>query len=421
MLRSKVNINQVLNKIAGNRVIMRADFNVPLRQGVITNNKRIVDTIPTIKTILEQGPRALILMSHLGRPKGQAKREFSLEPIVPELETHLGRKVTFLNDCVGAEVHSVCQNAQDGEIILLENLRFHLEEEGKGLDANGNKVKADPEAVKEFRAELTNLADVYINDAFGTAHRDHSSMTGVDLPVRAAGLLLKKEIDYFAKALEDPDHPFLVILGGAKIHDKIQLINNLLDRVNDMIIGGGMAFTFLKEIHGIDIGNSLYDEEGARAVPDIMRKAEDLGVNISLPTDFLIGDLAVPDAQPSLGDLETGIPEGLLGLDVGPQTIQENDRIIRKSKTIVWNGPQGMFENPHYRPGSESLVYSLIEASNGGATTIVGGGDSVTMAQTVLGAEEALDHLSTGGGASLELLEGKQLPGIVALSNIDDI
>eukprot|EP00178_Gracilaria_changii_P010117 TRINITY_DN2948_c0_g1_i2.p1 TRINITY_DN2948_c0_g1~~TRINITY_DN2948_c0_g1_i2.p1 ORF type:complete len:247 (+),score=41.28 TRINITY_DN2948_c0_g1_i2:540-1280(+) len=245
-------------------------------------------------------------------------------------------------------------------------------------------------------------------------------MTGVKLPLRAAGLLLKKEIDYFSKALETPDQPFLVILGGAKVNDKIKLINNLLDKVDEMIIGGGMAFTFLKELYDLDIGNSLYDAEGAEQVHNIMARAEECGVKIHLPVDFLMGDFNDLDSHVLLGDLESGIPDHLWGLDVGPQTAANNAEVIRRCNTIVWNGPQGFFENEKFRPGSQKLVESLMERTEEGAITIVGGGDSVTMAQLVDGASETLSHLSTGGGASLELLEGKVLPGIFALSNIED-
>lgn len=360
-------------------------------------------------------------MSHLGRPKGNFSPELSLAPIAKELQDIMGKKVTFLENCVGKEVTEYCQQIEDGELVLLENLRFHVEEEGKGVDAEGNKVKANPDKVKTFRKQLTSLADIYVNDAFGTAHRDHSSMTGVDLPIRAAGLLLKKEIEYFGKALESPDKPFLVILGGAKIHDKIKLIDNLLDQVDEMIIGGGMAFTFLKELYDLEIGNSLYDAAGAKSVLDIMEKAEQKGVKIHLPVDFLMGDFNDPDTHVLVGDLESGVPDELWGLDIGPKTTARNSEIIARCNTIVWNGPQGFFENENFRQGSERLVHSLMDRTKEGAITIVGGGDSVTCAELIDGASHTLSHLSTGGGASLELLEGKVLPGINALTSINEL
>lgn len=359
---------------------MRVDFNVPIKNGQITNNNRIVETIPTIKKTLDQNPKNLILMSHLGRPDGFANPKYSLKPVAEELSALLNTNVHFMNDCVGEDVRNEVAKLENGEVILLENLRFHLEEEGKGVDPSGNKVKASKAQIAQFRQELTSLADIYINDAFGTAHRDHSSMTGVNLPIRAAGLLLKKEIDYFAKALETPHKPYLVILGGAKINDKIQLIHNLLERVDEMIIGGGMAFTFLKVLHGIEIGNSLFDEEGAKQVPGIMQRAEELGVTIHLPQDFLIGDFKNPDSHVLLGDLNTGVMDGLWGLDIGPKTAAANDEIISRCNTIVWNGPQGYFENEKFRSGSQRLVESLMRRTKQGAITIVGGGDSVTMA-----------------------------------------
>uniref|UniRef100_A0A8C6ADK7 Phosphoglycerate kinase n=1 Tax=Marmota marmota marmota TaxID=9994 RepID=A0A8C6ADK7_MARMA len=241
--------------VKGKRVIMRVDFNVPMKKNQITNNQRIKAAIPSIKFCLDNGAQSVVLMSHLGRLDGVPMPEkYSLEPVAGELKSLLGRDVTFLKDCVGPEVEKACANPEAGSVILLENLRFHLEEEGKGQDASGNKVKAEPEKVEAFRQSLSKLGDMYVNDAFGTAHRAHSSMVGVNLPQKAAGFLMKKELEYFAKALENPERPFLAILGGAKVADKIQLIKNMLDKVNQMIIGGGMAFTFLKVLHNMEIG-----------------------------------------------------------------------------------------------------------------------------------------------------------------------
>lgn len=246
--------------------------------------------VPTIKHALEHGAKAVILMSHLGRPDGKRTPKDSLKAVVPELESQLGKKVTFLDDCVGEEVEQACRNPEQGSVILLENLRFHLEEEGKGVDEKGNSVKADKAQVASFRKSLTALGDVYVNDAFGTAHRAHSSMVGVELPVRAAGFLMKKELDYFAKALENPERPFLAIMGGAKVQDKIQLIENMLDKVDEMIIGGGMAFTFKKQLEGVNIGKSLFDEEGSKIVQKIMDKAKAKNVKIHLPVDYRTAD-----------------------------------------------------------------------------------------------------------------------------------
>merc|ERR1712038_1781806 len=269
---------------------MRCDFNVPQKEGKITNNARIVAALPSIKYALENGAKSVVLCSHLGRPDGQRNEKFTLKPVAVELMNLLGRDVTFLPDCCGAEVETACANPADGSVILLENLRFHVEEEGKGVDASGGKVKADPAKVAEFRASLRKLGDIYVNDAFGTAHRAHSSMVGEGYDVRAAGFLLNKELTYFAKALDNPEHPFLAILGGAKVKDKIQLI-------------------------GRSIGTSLYDEEGAAIVPQLMEKAKANNVKIHLPVDFVTADKFAPDAQVGAADLETGIPDGIMGLD----------------------------------------------------------------------------------------------------------
>ena len=277
-------------------------------------------------------------MSHLGRPDGNKNLKFTLAPVAEELKTLLGKDVTFLNDCVGADVEAKCQDPPAGSVILLENLRFYLEEEGKGVDAAGAKVKADPAKVKAFRESLAKLGDVYVNDAFGTAHRAHSSMMGEGYEQRAAGLLLNKELKYFSKALDNPPKPFLAILGGAKVADKIQLIENLLDKVDEMIVGGGMAFTFLKVLNNMKIGGSLFDKEGAKIVQNLVEKAKKNNVQLHLPVDFVCGDKFAEDAAVSEATVESGIPDGHMGLDVGPKTRELFAAPIARSKVIVWNG-----------------------------------------------------------------------------------
>jgi phosphoglycerate kinase len=257
---------------------MRVDFNVPVKEGEVKDTTRIVATLPTINKAFEHGAKCVVLMSHLGRPDGRVDPKSSMAPVAPVLEGLLGRPVTFLNECVGAEIEAACADPAEGSVILLENLRFHPEEEGAGLDESGTKVKADPAAVETFRDSITKLGDIFINDAFGTAHRAHSSMVGVKHETRAAGYLMGKEVEYFAKALETPNRPLLVILGGAKVSDKIKLINNLLDQCNEMIIGGGMAFTFLKQLNNMEIGGSLFDQEGAELIEGIMKKAAEKNV-----------------------------------------------------------------------------------------------------------------------------------------------
>ncbi|KAL4428979.1 hypothetical protein ABPG74_011175 [Tetrahymena malaccensis] len=399
---------------------MRVDFNVPLKEGKVKDPTRIQGSIPSIKKILEQNPRGLVLMSHLGRPDGNRVEKHSMKPVVPKLEELLGTKVTFLNDCVGKDVEEAVKSSRNGEIILLENLRFHPEEEGKYIDAAGNKVKADSKAVKEFRKSLTSLGDLFVNDAFGTAHRAHSSMVGVDHKIRAAGYLLKRELDYFSKALESPNRPFLVVLGGAKVKDKIQLIESMLDKVDEMIIGGGMAFTFLKKIHNIDIGNSLFDEDGYKIVDQLLEKAKAKNVKIHLPVDFLCGDSLEATANTRSFDLKSGIPAGWIGLDAGPKTMAENAEAVARANTIVWNGPQGRFEVDKFKVGSTDLLKHVATRTSQGATSIIGGGDTVNLVQQEK-ATQKVSHVSTGGGASLELLEGKVLPGVAYLTDIDQL
>lgn len=404
-------------ELAGKRVFIRVDFNVPQDKvtGEITNTKRIEAALPTIQYALDKGA-SVVLASHLGRPNGQVTPKFSLAPVAKKLEELIGRPVKFLNDCVGAEVEAVCAEAKPGDIILLENLRFHIEEEGKAKDAEGNKIKADKEAVAQFRASLTKLADVYVNDAFGTAHRDHSSMTGVALPQKAAGFLMNKELKAFDQVLNNPPRPFLAILGGAKVADKIQLINNLLDKADEIIIGGGMAFTFKKVLDNIEIGSSLFDEEGAKLVPELMAKAEKAGKKIILPVDYIAADKFAADAETKAVSDAEGIPAGWMGLDVGAESAKLFVDAIKRAKTIVWNGPAGVFEFEAFEKATKAMADAIVEATAAGAITVIGGGDTATAAKKY-GADKKVTHTSTGGGASLELLEGKVLPGVAVLTD----
>eukprot|EP01053_Blabericola_migrator_P007867 Blabericola_migrator_1__7866@NODE_4023_length_1376_cov_950_728801_g2479_i0_p1_GENE_NODE_4023_length_1376_cov_950_728801_g2479_i0NODE_4023_length_1376_cov_950_728801_g2479_i0_p1_ORF_typecomplete_len420_score127_30PGK/PF00162_19/3e157SecA_PP_bind/PF01043_20/7e03SecA_PP_bind/PF01043_20/0_41_NODE_4023_length_1376_cov_950_728801_g2479_i0271286 len=402
--------------VKGKRVLMRVDFNVPIKDDKVTDQTRIKATIPTIKLVLEKGAKAIILMSHCGRPDGRRQGKYTLAPVVPILKELLGHDVTMLNDCVGPEVEKACADPASGSIILLENLRFHIEEETKGVDESGNKVSASKEDIAAFQASLSKLGDVYVNDAFGTAHRAHSSMVGVKLDTRVAGLLMEKELKYFGQALENPPRPFLAILGGAKVKDKIQLIENLLDKVNMMIIGGGMAYTFKKVNQGMSIGTSLYDEEGAKIVPKIMEKAKAKGVELVFPVDFVVSDKFAEDGDIKVVDETTGIPDGYMGLDCGPKSIANLKDVISQAKMICWNGPQGVFEMPKFAVGSLACLDAVVEATEKGAISIVGGGDTASLVENA-GKADKMSHVSTGGGASLELLEGKDLPGVVYLSD----
>jgi phosphoglycerate kinase len=402
--------------LSGKRVLIRVDFNVPQDKatGAITNNQRIVAALPTIQFALEKGA-SVVLMSHLGRPDGQKNEKFSLKPVANELSKLLGKAVDFLADCAGPEVEATCANLQPGTVVLLENLRFHIEEEGKAKQADGSSIKADPAKVEAFRASLTKLGDIYVNDAFGTAHRAHSSMVGVDLPQKAAGFLMQAEINAFNAVLDSPKRPLLAILGGAKIADKIPLITNLLDKADDIIIGGGMAFTFRKVLEGMEIGDSLFDAEGANIIPELVEKAKAKGVNLHLPVDFVCADKFAPDANVS--SATDSIPAGIMGLDGGPKTRELFANVIAASKTIIWNGPPGVFEFDAFSEGTKAMAAAIAAATEAGAITVVGGGDTATAAKK-FGVADKVTHCSTGGGASLEFLEGKVLPGVAALSEI---
>ncbi|KAK7796738.1 hypothetical protein U0070_016363, partial [Myodes glareolus] len=379
--------------VKGKWVVMRVDFNVPMKNNQITNNQRIKAAVPSIKFCLDNGAKSVVLMSHLGRPDGVPMLDkYSLEPVAAELKSLLSKDVLFLKDCVGPEVKNACANPAAGT-----NLCFHVEEEGKGKDASGNKIKAEPTKIDVFQASLSKLGDVYVNDAFGTVHRAHSSMVGVNLPQKAGGFLMKKELNYFAKALE------------TKLAKKIQLINNMLDKVNEMIIGGGMAFTFLKVLNNMEIGTSLYDEEGAKIVKDLMAKAEKNGVKITLPVDFVTADKFDENAKTGQATVASGIPAGWMGLDCGPE------RSKKYAEAIVWNGLV-VFEWEALAKGTKSLMDEVVKVTSRGCITIIGGGDTATCCAK-WSTENNVSHVSTGGGASLELLEGKVLPAVDAFSN----
>lgn len=414
-LSEKLIIDQV--DVKGKRVLMRVDFNVPFADGKISNNARIVAALPTIKYALDHGAASVVLMSHLGRPDGKKVEKYSLAPVAKELSTLLNKDVEFLDDCVGEKVETACgsSHAKDGKVILLENLRFHIEEEGKVKDKEGNVTKASEADVAKFRGSLSKLGDIYVNDAFGTAHRAHSSVVGIDLPIRAAGLLMKKELQFFAQVLEEPKKPFLAILGGAKVSDKIQLIENLLDKVDAMIIGGGMAFTFKKALENVKIGASLFDKPGSEIVGKLVESAKAKGVKLYLPVDYVTADKFGADANTGYATDETGIPDGWLGLDCGEKSNKIFKDVILEAKTILWNGPAGVFEIDAFAEGTKAALDAVVEATEKGAVSIVGGGDTAT-AVAKWKKEDKISHVSTGGGASLELLEGKNLPGVAALS-----
>jgi phosphoglycerate kinase len=418
MLGNKLTLHDLSEKeLGGKRVVMRVDFNVPFgKDGKIANNQRIEATIPTIKEVFAKGANSIVLLSHLGRPEGRVNPKYTLEPVAQRLEELIGMKVTFLHDCVGEEVQKACAAPEKGSLILCENVRFHIEEEGSGKNEAGEKIKASKEDIEKFAAELTKLGDVYICDAFGTAHRGHASMAKINLPIRAAGNLIKKELDAFVPVLEKPNRPLLSILGGSKVTDKIQLIRNLLDKVDEMIITGGMAYTFLKVSEGVKIGKSLYDEEGAKIVNELLEKAKANNVKIHLPVDFKIADKFAPDAATNIVTKEEGVPDEWMGLDIGPKSIENFQEVVGRAHTIVWNGPSGVYEFDAFQAGTRGILDAVAKSTAAGNLTVIGGGDCAACAMK-WGYTDKITHVSTGGGASLELLEGKPMPGLLALSD----
>lgn len=384
----------------GKKVLVRCDFNVPLKEGVITDENRLVGALPTIKKLIADGAK-VILCSHLGKPKGEAKPELSLAPVAKRLGELLGQEVIFAADdtVVGENAKKAVEAMNNGDVVLLQNTRYRKEETKNG---------------EAFSKELASLAEVFVNDAFGTAHRAHCSNVGVTefIDECVVGYLMEKEINFLGNAVNTPERPFVAILGGAKVSDKINVINNLLEKVDTIIIGGGMAYTFLKA-QGLEIGSSLLEEEKLDYAREMIKKAEEKGVNFLLPVDHIIGKEFKNDTESKEVTAEAGIPEGWSGFDIGAKTMEMYANAVKDAKTVVWNGPMGVFEFENFAGGTIAVAKALAAAD---ATTIIGGGDSAA-AVSILGFGDKMTHISTGGGASLEFLEGKELPGVAAANN----
>ncbi|MGD8307621.1 MAG: phosphoglycerate kinase [Ignavibacteria bacterium] len=396
----KLTIDKV--DLKNKRILVRVDFNVPLDEKQnITDDIRIRASLPTINKIIDDGGKA-ILMSHMGRPKGERKSEFSLKPAAERLSELLGKNVLFTNDCIGEEVNKTVKSMNVGDVLLLENLRFY-----------DGETKNDT----DFAKQLASLGDVYINDAFGSAHRAHASTEGLTkfITICAAGYLMQKELDYLDSALAEPKRPYCAVLGGAKISGKIDVINNLIDKVDTLAVGGGMAFTFLKA-QGKEIGKSLLEEEKLEMAADILKKIDKSDAKLLLPVDVVVAS-EFNNESPATTVSVDNIPADKMGLDIGPETIKLFNNELLKSKTIVWNGPMGVFEMDNFAKGTFAIAKSLSDATLNGSVTVIGGGDSAA-AISKAGLSDKVSHVSTGGGASLEFLEGKTLPGVAALNDI---
>jgi phosphoglycerate kinase len=399
---NKLTIDDLSNagELKGKRVLVRVDFNVPMskdEQPKITDDKRIVESLPTIRKIISDGGR-VILMSHMGRPKGEKNLKYSLAPVAEHLTRLLNKGVYFSDDCIGEDTERIVNDLKDGDVLLLENLRFYNEEEKNN---------------EEFAKKLASYGDVYINDAFGTAHRAHASTEGVTKFIRksAAGYLMQKELDYLSKAVANPEHPYVAILGGSKISGKIDVIKNLLSKADKILVGGGMVFTFYKAM-GHEIGKSILEEDKLDLAKELISQAKG---KLMLPVDIVVADEFKNEATHSVV-WGNEMPADKIGMDIGPETVKQFREEILKAKTVVWNGPMGVFEMDNFAKGTFEIAKALVEATKKGAITIIGGGDSAA-AIAKAGLENQVSHVSTGGGASLEFLEGKTLPGVEALSN----
>ena len=397
---NKLTLNEL--DVDGKRVIMRVDFNVPIKDGIVEDDTRIVAALPSIQYVLDNGG-SLILISHCGRPKGEKNMEFTLKPAADRLAELIDANITLAPDVIGDDVQSLVNSLKSGEILILENIRFYKEEEGKGCSSEDQEI---------FAKTLASYGDIYVSDAFGTAHRAHASMSVITkyIDICAAGFLLEKEITYLGKVLESPEHPFVAIIGGAKISGKIDVIMNLMDKCETILIGGGMAYTFYAA-QGLQIGDSLLEEDKIDLAREILTQAKEKGVELLLPVDHIVADSFSEDAN--IKEVDGEIESGWMALDIGPKTAALYSKAVSMAKTVVWNGPMGCFEMAPFSNGTNVVCTAVASSSS---VSIIGGGDSVSAVKKA-GVADKMSHVSTGGGASLEFMEGKHLPGIISLTD----
>ncbi|OAF69983.1 hypothetical protein A3Q56_02254 [Intoshia linei] len=410
--------------LKGKNLVIRVDFNVPLKVGesselMVANDFRIKSAIPTINYCINHEANRIVLLSHLGRPDGNIILKYSMKPVFEQLKTLLDVKCKFIHEPHFEKGAELVKNLSGVKVVLMENLRFNIGEEGsrvENIDNKKTKIKATFDEKEKYERAIKSLGDVYVNDAFGTVHRAHGSMKGTYFNIKCAGFLLSKELEYFGKVLENPQKPLVAILGGAKVKDKIQLIENMISLVDNLIICGGMVFTFLKTLHGMKIGSSLYDEEGSKVITRIMDAAKKQSVNVYFPVDFVIGNEIKDSAKISTVTDKEGVPDGFMGLDIGPKSVENFSKIILLSKTIVWNGPAGVFEVDSFAKGTKDILDIVVQATKAGSVSVIGGGDTATCCEK-WNKSHLISHVSTGGGSSLELMQGLKLPGV---ENLDD-
>lgn len=421
-MRGKATLDHILKLIPTRRILLRTNFDVHVQNGKVKEEKKIFAAVPTIRKLLDSGANSITIISHMNHPDGKHNPEHSLKPVAKVLEELLARKIIFLEDCIGADVQTTCKNAQPGSIIMLENLRFHPQEQGFYRGVGETKVEIKKDIMRSFGNFLSSLGDIYVNDAFGASHTNSTSITGVDIPIRVAGLLMKKELEFYKNALEHPNRPLLLILGGVRdMKEKIERMEDLLDKVDEIALGGGVAFTFLKNAKNVGIGGSVHEREVGELVNRIMKKATEKGVKIHLPVDIKCAKDFEDLKSMEIVGVEKGVPRGYKGFDFGLETVNNYNMVIQRAKTIIWNGPLGAIESETYEESSLGVLTEMIRMTqNEGVLTIAGGKETNALIESEK-AEDKLSHVSTGGKAFLELLKGNRLPGVEHLSSVEEL